>query len=296
MSTWCDCVMWLVVLFYRLILIGWEKRCDLEQKIVRFVNKLHPWEISRITSHFKMDLISLEYLSWTTTCILNHCDLIQGTYNGIYRGGGACTLDPLPPMATQQNWIVVAAGPNAFQQSLGCGMCLEINGNGVGSGQNPIRGKRNAVIVDLCPECGSMVKFFGCFFSCGIFRPVSDYVNSWFLLRALSLEIRYSNVPRGSILSKFSTFFALDFFYSISKLKSTIDIAELEWTGFVPIESSSLEITGIPNVRREEIIKMKMRRTRTWLLTTSGVVIQRCDIQGFVWSMYGNFTNLLWNT
>jgi len=84
----------------------------------------------------------------------------DGTYNGIYRGGGACTLDPLSPMATQQNWIVVAAGPNAFQQSLGCGMCLEINGNGVGSGQNPIRGKRNAVIVDLCPECGNGIDLY----------------------------------------------------------------------------------------------------------------------------------------
>ena len=80
------------------------------------------------------------------------------------------------------------------------------------------------------------------FFSCGIFCPVSDYVNSWFPLRAWSLEIRDSNVSRSFILSTFSTFFALDFFYSISKLKSTIDIAELDWTGFVPIESSSLEI------------------------------------------------------
>ena len=34
MSMWCDCVMWLVVLFYCLIVIGW-KRCDLEQIIVQ---------------------------------------------------------------------------------------------------------------------------------------------------------------------------------------------------------------------------------------------------------------------
>ena len=67
-------------------------------------------------------------------------------------------------MATQQKWIRVAAGPNAFQQSLGCGMCLEINGKGEGSGHDPIKEKRKAVIVDLCPECGSMVTFVGCFF------------------------------------------------------------------------------------------------------------------------------------
>ena len=34
-----------------------------------------------------------------------------------------------------------------------------------------------------------------------------------------------------------------------------------------------------------------MKRTRTWLLTTSGVVIQRCDLQGFVWNLK---FNILW--
>ena len=41
MSTWCDCVMWLVVSFYCLIRIGWEKDAIYSQKIVRFVNKSH---------------------------------------------------------------------------------------------------------------------------------------------------------------------------------------------------------------------------------------------------------------
>jgi len=69
-------------------------------------------------------------------------------------------------MATQNNWIRVAAGPKTFQQSLGCGMCLEITGKGEGSGHNPIKGKRKAVIVDLCAEgCGqSKIEFVGrCF-------------------------------------------------------------------------------------------------------------------------------------
>ena len=35
---------WSVVLFFCAILIGREKRCDLEQKIVRFGNKSHRWE------------------------------------------------------------------------------------------------------------------------------------------------------------------------------------------------------------------------------------------------------------
>lgn len=79
----------------------------------------------------------------------------DGTYYGNYQGGGYCSLDPLPPMATQANWIRVAAAPKVYQQSLGCGMCLEITGTGEGSGHNPIKGKRKAVIVDLCPGgCG----------------------------------------------------------------------------------------------------------------------------------------------
>jgi len=86
----------------------------------------------------------------------------DGTYYGNYGGGGMCTLDPLSPMATQDNWIRVAAGPKTFQQSLGCGMCLEITGKGEGSGQNPIEGKRKAVIVDLCAGgCGQTgIDFF----------------------------------------------------------------------------------------------------------------------------------------
>ncbi|KAK2567534.1 C-type mannose receptor 2 [Acropora cervicornis] len=65
-------------------------------------------------------------------------------------------------MATQPGWILVAAGPKTFQKSLGCGMCLEIQGSGQGSGNNPIVGKRKAVIVDYCAAgCGSNgVDFF----------------------------------------------------------------------------------------------------------------------------------------
>ncbi|XP_068731175.1 uncharacterized protein [Montipora capricornis] len=80
----------------------------------------------------------------------------DGTYYGNYPvGRGACTLDPLSPMVTQPGWIGVAAGPEIFQRSLGCGMCLEIEGSGYGSGNNPIVGKKKAVIVDYCASgCG----------------------------------------------------------------------------------------------------------------------------------------------
>ncbi|KAJ7323483.1 hypothetical protein OS493_031408 [Desmophyllum pertusum] len=81
---------------------------------------------------------------------------VDGTYNGEYHSGGYCTLDPLPPMAIHsKEWIRVAAGPETYQKSLGCGMCLEITAEGVGSGNDPIVGKIKAVIVDECAGgCG----------------------------------------------------------------------------------------------------------------------------------------------
>ena len=54
-----------------------------------------------------------------------------------------------------KEWIRVAAGPETYQKSLGCGMCLEITAKGVGSGNDPIVGKIKAVIVDECAGgCG----------------------------------------------------------------------------------------------------------------------------------------------
>lgn len=80
-------------------------------------------------------------------------------------------------MATQANWIRVAAAPKVYQQSLGCGMCLEITGTGEGSGHNPIKGKRKAVIVDLCPGgCGqSKIEFVGCCFRVKCFVVRSEF-------------------------------------------------------------------------------------------------------------------------
>ncbi|XP_032235845.1 uncharacterized protein LOC116617322 [Nematostella vectensis] len=84
----------------------------------------------------------------------------DGTYYGKYpTGKGACTLDPLAPLANQPGWIRVAAGAPNYQSSLGCGMCVEIDGKGEGLGLDPIKGRRKAIIHDLCVGCvedGSM--------------------------------------------------------------------------------------------------------------------------------------------
>ncbi|KAL9952159.1 hypothetical protein ACROYT_G039372 [Oculina patagonica] len=115
----------------------------------------------------KRVLITLIALAFIGTVIeantLKRVELILSRYktrtygDGTYHnpGKGQCTLDPYSPMATQEGWILVAAGPATYQQSLGCGMCLEITGNGEGSGNNPIVGKTKAVVVDQCAAgCG----------------------------------------------------------------------------------------------------------------------------------------------
>ena len=77
----------------------------------------------------------------------------QGTYYGSYGGGGKCSLDPRVPFIGEKKWITVAAGPQNYKKSLGCGMCLKIKGDGVGSGGSPIKGEYLAVVNNLCPEC-----------------------------------------------------------------------------------------------------------------------------------------------
>ena len=57
-------------------------------------------------------------------------------------------------MSSQPGWIRVAAGNYDFQNSLGCGMCVEIKGSGKGSGSDPVTGVIKAVIHDLCGGCG----------------------------------------------------------------------------------------------------------------------------------------------
>ncbi len=72
-------------------------------------------------------------------------------------GSGACSLDPMPDVYTQKNWIKVAAGEENFQKSLGCGACLKVEASGKpvgGKGNKPLKGTYYAVIVDLCGACG----------------------------------------------------------------------------------------------------------------------------------------------
>ena len=90
-------------------------------------------------------------------------------------------------MATQAGWIRVAAGPAVYRRSLGCGMCLEITGTGTGSGNNPIVGKRKAVIVDQCAAgCGNSKFFYKVYYL--RYSPRSSFHNNNLLLSALPFK------------------------------------------------------------------------------------------------------------
>ena len=113
--------MWLVSLKRHWNLIGcfvllshshWlRKRCDLEQKIVRFLNKSHRWEpIARITSDSKMDLIK--------RATLHHIRLVRGLFgdrmkNRIYVALGhvcgtrVCAYRRVPSYVGSVYWYVI---------------------------------------------------------------------------------------------------------------------------------------------------------------------------------------------
>lgn len=75
------------------------------------------------------------------------------TYFGTYPvGKGACTPDPLTSLGKQRGWIQVAADFSNYKRSVGCGMCVEIYGKGIGSGLDPVKGTYRAVVTDLCAE------------------------------------------------------------------------------------------------------------------------------------------------
>jgi len=54
-------------------------------------------------------------------------------------------------------WIKVAASRDDFLQSVGCGMCIEITGDGTpltsATVGTPVKGTLKAVIVDICGGC-----------------------------------------------------------------------------------------------------------------------------------------------
>ena len=85
----------------------------------------------------------------------------QSSYHGYYQGGGACSLDPLTADYGHKGWIKVAAGVGEFQKSLGCGMCVEIRGQGIlakvadgaKKSETPIIGPIYAFVIDRCENC-----------------------------------------------------------------------------------------------------------------------------------------------
>ncbi|EWM30607.1 Barwin-related endoglucanase [Nannochloropsis gaditana] len=80
----------------------------------------------------------------------------RSTYYGNYGGGGACGLDQPDgsaiPAEIQGIDFTVALDQPQFDVG-GCGMCILLNGTGVGAGGNPVNGIYTAFVNNLCPEC-----------------------------------------------------------------------------------------------------------------------------------------------
>ena len=78
----------------------------------------------------------------------------EGTYYGASTGG-SCTLDsPTPPSGSNQD-IRVAINSPQYYGSAACGMCMQMTGDGVGSGADPIDGTFIVFVDNICPECSS---------------------------------------------------------------------------------------------------------------------------------------------
>lgn len=85
----------------------------------------------------------------------------NSSYYGYYKGGGACSLDPLTSDYSHKGWIKVAGSDGEFQKSLGCGMCVEITGQGILADltekgripKTPILGPIYAFVIDRCGNC-----------------------------------------------------------------------------------------------------------------------------------------------
>eukprot|EP01126_Amoeba_proteus_P019364 TRINITY_DN1997_c0_g1_i30.p1 TRINITY_DN1997_c0_g1~~TRINITY_DN1997_c0_g1_i30.p1 ORF type:complete len:283 (+),score=57.59 TRINITY_DN1997_c0_g1_i30:51-899(+) len=81
------------------------------------------------------------------------------TGEGTYYGGtnnGHCSISPLPTWTS--NMVKVAMNSINYasgQASIACGMCVQIQGTGTGSGANPITGPYLAYVYDECPSCST---------------------------------------------------------------------------------------------------------------------------------------------
>ena len=75
----------------------------------------------------------------------------EGTYYG-ENSGGSCTLNPTPPSGQFAD-IKVAINSPQYYGSTTCGMCMQMTGEGVGSGGSPIDGTFIVFVDNICPEC-----------------------------------------------------------------------------------------------------------------------------------------------
>jgi len=79
----------------------------------------------------------------------------SGTYYGVSTSGGTCTLqDPSPAVASNPLiYSTVALNIGQWDNSIPCGMCMNVTASGVGSGATPIVGNFLVFVNNQCPSC-----------------------------------------------------------------------------------------------------------------------------------------------
>ncbi|PRP75418.1 hypothetical protein PROFUN_15758 [Planoprotostelium fungivorum] len=78
----------------------------------------------------------------------------DGTYYGPDNNSGNCGIYPVPSqISSATQGLNVAMNAPQYFGSAACGLCLQVTGNGTGSGSNPITGTFLVFVNDQCPEC-----------------------------------------------------------------------------------------------------------------------------------------------
>jgi hypothetical protein len=73
----------------------------------------------------------------------------SGTATFYNNQNNACQFNP----SLYGDYLKVAISGNAWQNSIACGTCLNIQGTGNGIGTTPFTQSRKAIVINLCSEC-----------------------------------------------------------------------------------------------------------------------------------------------
>ena len=133
--------------------------------------------------------------------------LIRERYGNYYTAPDTqfCSLDNID-LVEYGVYTTVAISPGSYLGSNVCGLCLQLNGTGIGNGNNPIASTVKVVVTDMCHTCTSfgdlaialsgndkwLVNWQAV--PCGITKYV-QYVHQNSQQYYLKMQIRNTNIP-----------------------------------------------------------------------------------------------------